>query len=181
MTFPIKTYDPANQFQFVCPVFKATTKIASCLTLRDLVWRGEHPEQRKGCQCAMESGKCPIPVIVTKITRLRNDPYHSDAPKVGALEFDILDAIAPVLTSDRAMQRHGVSAGEEKLLIKANEDARNGVRIITKPPRRIERVVDMEDVKAPAAALPAPTDASELVRAAQSGDMAAAINAEVGS
>lgn len=170
----IKTYEPTNQFQFVCPIFKATTKIASCIALRDIFWRGDRPEQRKGCQCVMESGKCPIPVVVSRITREQNDPYYSDTPKVGALEDDILDRIAPVLTMDKTINKHAMSEGERKLILKANEDARAGVRPERQPKRRAA-VVKMDDVKETLS--PAETDASELVKAAQSGDMSAAVNA----
>jgi hypothetical protein len=170
-----KTFERENQFQFVCPVFQATTKIASCLVLRDAVWRGEKVEQRQGCQCAMRSGKCPVPTIVTQMVRLKSDPYHSAEPTVGKLSYDILDGIAPVLVTDTMMGRFMLSAQEEKLLRQGNEDARSGKRVIQKKPRRQERVVEMEDVKETEQE-PASTDASELMRAAQSGDMSAAIN-----
>lgn len=173
-----KTLSPENQAKIICPVFHAETRIAGCFVLRDLWARGEGPaDKRQGCQCALSAGKCPIPVMLGRMIREPgNDPCHSAEPKLINIDDDILDRIAPVLVMDSTMRRFTISAGEEKALLKGNEDARSGKRVIVKKPRRKDPPVQMEEIKA--AETSASTDASELVTAAQSGDMSAAINAE---
>src|ERR1700751_4926921 len=115
--FERKTLSPENQFKFRCPVFGAETKIADCFKLRDLVWRGEGPPIRQGCQCAMNAGKCPIPVVLTRMVRDKSDPYHSDEPKVGKLQVDDLEKTAKVLVIESQIRRFSLSATEEKLLL----------------------------------------------------------------
>lgn len=176
-----KTLSPENQLKIRCPIFNAETRIAGCFMLRDLVWRGEGPEQRQGCQCAMRAGKCPIPVILTRMVRTGEDPLHSAEPKVGRIDDDILDKIAPVLVPETQMRRFSLSPQEEKAIAQANEDARSGKRAIKKYERRPERVIEELPARASAPKpkeAPPTTDAT--VAAATSGDMSAAINAAAG-
>lgn len=173
-----KTLSPENQFKFTCPIFRVETKISACFSLRDHFWRGERPPVRVGCQCAMDAGKCPIPVVLNRMIREGTDPYHSVEPRVGKLDYDVLDRISRVLVTDATMKRYPLSAGETGLLLRANEDARNGVLSAPKKSRREERVVETLPDVAPAEKT-TKSDASELMKAAASGDMTAAINAEV--
>lgn len=171
-----KTLSPENQLKITCPVFNAETRIAGCFHLRDLVWRGDRPDKRAGCQCALLAGKCPIPVILQRIIRTGEDTLYSAEPKLGKIDDDILDRISTTLVTDSEMRRHALSPQEEKALVRANEDARSGKRVIKKKVRREERVIEEIDTT-PGPAKTAPTDASALVKAAQSGDMSAAVNA----
>jgi hypothetical protein len=176
-----KTLSPENQLKIRCPVFPAETRIAGCFLLRDLVYRGDAPpDKRAGCQCAIMASKCPIPTLVKRMVREGVDEYHSAEPQVRDFDNDLLDQTGRVLVTDKMMRRYALTSGEEKALVQANENARSYVDKKVKKPRREERVMKLEDVEAPKTATPAPTDASELVKAAQSGDMAAAINAETG-
>jgi hypothetical protein len=172
---PCKTLSPENQFRFVCPVFKAETKIASCFAVRDLHARGEGPPTRRGCQVAMTTGKCPVWVILRDMRRTDEDPYYSDVPKLGTLGDDVLNHIAPIMSPDRILDRAAISAAELAALRARNDDAVAGVGRTAKqktkaaaklkadaPP--LEDVVSIE---------PAITDA------AKTGDMTAAINAEI--
>lgn len=163
-----KTLSPDNQLKIRCPVFNAETKIAGCFLLRDMVWRGERPEQRQGCQCALLAGKCPIPVILQRMVREGDDPYHSAEPKVGTLTDDVLDRIAPVLISDTQMNRHELTPQERKALVQGNEDARSGKRQIRKAPRREERVIDDTP--------PVSATDKAVIEAAKKGDLGAAIS-----
>jgi hypothetical protein len=169
--FERKTLSPENEFRFRCPIFPADVKIADCFKLRDMVWRGEGPNVRQGCQCAMNAGKCPVPNILKRMVRDGSDPYHSDAPKVGKLLHEDLEKIGSVLVIDSQMRRYGLSAAEEKHLVLANEAARKH-KPISKP-RRVERVV-MDEV--PAAKVETATP-DAVVAAAASGDLSAAITA----
>ena len=95
--------DPRNQFQFVCPIFEVTTKISQCFKLRELFWRGEKPEVRRGCQVCMRAGKCPAAAIVSKrypIGKSWQNDYASDTPVVGKLRKDILERIHRPIVAD---------------------------------------------------------------------------------
>jgi hypothetical protein len=171
-----KTLSPENQLKIKCPVFHAETKIAACFMLRDMVWRGEGPLQRQGCQCAMAAGKCPVPHILTKMVRTNEDNYHSVDinQKAAQIDYETMDRIAPVLVSDAMMRRYSLSALEEKAFAQGNEDARTGKHKTSKKPRRIERV--MEDVQFHAEAPKHDAATSATIEAAKTGDFAAAIN-----
>jgi hypothetical protein len=167
-----KTLSPENQFTFTCPVFRADTKIASCLALREVVWRGEPVAVRYGCQVAMHADKCPIPRIVRKMARMQDDPYHSAEPKKGSLHQIILDEIAPVLVNERVIDESGATALEKTALHRCNAAARAGSHMTTKS-RHYVKPAKMADV-APAA----PTISDATITAAASGDLSAALNAE---
>lgn len=170
-----KTLAPENEFKFRCPIFPADVKIADCFKLRDMVWRGEKPPVRQGCQCAMATSKCPIPNVITKMIRLNKenyDPYHSAEPKLGKLSQDDLERIAPVLVPDSQMRRYALSAVEEKCLVQANEAARKHKPMTSK--RREERVLDFDGVTETK-----PEETTDaVIAAAASGDLAAAITSE---
>lgn len=165
-----KTLSPDNQLRIQCPVFNAETRIASCFTLRDIVWRGERPAQRAGCQCALIAGKCPIPVVLQRMIRTREDALHSTEPKVVKFDDETLDRISTVIITDTEMRRHSLSPQEEKALARCNEDARSGKREIKKAPRRMERVIDDDPPKADVD--------NKIAQAAKTGDLGAAISTE---
>jgi hypothetical protein len=162
-----KTLDPNNQFQIQCPIFKATTRIAGCIMLRDKFWRGDPHEGRCGCKAALQANKCPIPHIFTKMLRDDGDPYHSPLPKVGSLEPEILNRIGPVLVPTDVMDKQGVTGRERELLLEANENTGKYAKSFVKPRR-----------KPIAAATPAAA-ASPTQTAAETGDMSAALNKEI--
>lgn len=172
-----KTLATENQLVINCPVFPTKSRIAACFILRDLVWRGDGPpDKRAGCQAAMHCGKCPIDRLVKRMVRNGTDEYHSVEPRVRDFDTELLDATGKVLITDKMMNRFSLSAAEAKYLVEHNEDAKNYVNKTVKKTRSIKQAaMELDTVEKPTA--PAKTDASELVSAAQSGDMSAAVNA----
>lgn len=171
-----KTLDPANQFSIVCPIFKAQTKLAACFALRDLWARGECPPTRRGCQVALDAGKCPIEHILQSMRLQGDDPYHSKEAKVGTLRATILERIAPVLVLEKAIERANVSPKEAEYLLKANEDARKGVGRAVKKARRADPdMTQLEITDTMAVVVPD----TAIAKAAKSGDMTAAVNAAI--
>ncbi|SER29289.1 hypothetical protein SAMN05216548_114125 [Faunimonas pinastri] len=184
-----KSLSPANLFHFVCPIFNVETRFATCVSLRDLVWKGRRPEQRKGCQACMSASKCPINNIIQDFGRLPDDPYHADEKRVGSLKDRHIERIMPVLVSPKLLDEYAVTPKERELILAANEAA--GAWVSGKQSKRSTRKtsVELEDVqretapvsrrsrKPPAESVkeraPEPADA---VLAAESGDMSAAIN-----
>jgi hypothetical protein len=172
-----KTLQHDNQLVINCPVFPTKSKIAACFILRDLVWRGDGPQDKRiGCQAAMHCGKCPIDPLIKRMVRDGSDEYHSAEPRVRDFDTQLLDATGKVLISDKMMQRFALSSAEQKYLLEHNENAKNYVNKTVKKGRSLKQpVMELENVEKPAA--PAKTDASAIVSAAQSGDMSAAVNA----
>lgn len=172
-----KTLQYDNQLVINCPVFPTKSKIAACFILRDLVWRGDGPkDKRQGCQAAMHCGKCPIDRLVKKMVQTGEDKMHASEPVVRDFDTELLDATGRVLISDKQMNQFMLSPAEQKYLVEHNESARNYVNQTVKKTRAIKQAaMELEDVAKPAA--PAKSDASTIVNAAQSGDMSAAVNA----
>jgi hypothetical protein len=174
-----KTLQHDNQLVINCPVFPTKSRIAACFILRDLVWRGDGPpDKRAGCQAAMTCGKCPIDRLVKRMVKTGEDKMHSTEQVVRDFDSDLLNATGRVLITDKTMQRFALTSAEEKYLLEHNENAKSYVNATVKKTRTIKQGMVLETVEAPKTA-PAESDASELVKAAQSGDMSAAINAEV--
>ena len=115
-----------NQFKFKCPIFNAETKMATCVKLRNLVWKGLTPEKRRGCQACMSAGKCPAAQIVQKMAMsgprsMQPDDYGSTAPVLGKLRRDILERIRPVMVMSSTIQRLSLSSIEVNMIETANE------------------------------------------------------------
>jgi hypothetical protein len=171
-----KTLQHENQLVINCPVFATKSRIAACFILRDLVWRGDGPtDKRIGCQAAMVCGKCPIDRLVKDMVKTGKDEYHSTEPKERSFDAELLHSVGKVLITDQMMQRFALSSVEQKLLLQHNDDAKNYVDQRVKKTRKISAGVELDAIEAPKVA----PVASALVSAAQSGDMTAAINAEV--
>jgi hypothetical protein len=178
---PRLTLSPENQLLITCPIFNSNTKIAGCFQLHGLYMRGEGPPVRRGCQVAMAAGKCPVNVILKDMLRKDDDPYHSVTAKLGNLAPDILDRIAPVLVLERHIERANLPPAEAAALMKANEDARSGIRKVVKAKRKIDPTPDQMVAMQPSV-LKTSTEtkpAAAVMEAAKSGDMAAAINEEM--
>ncbi|WP_062120598.1 hypothetical protein [Aureimonas sp. AU40] len=117
-----KTLSDQNQFTFTCPIFDATTRMVSCMNLRELVWSGRRPEKRQGCQAALCAGKCPINNIIKRLgVGDYGDPYGSFEPKHGSLRREDLQRIRPVICDERDMKKYEVSARERELIATAND------------------------------------------------------------
>lgn len=115
-----------NQFSFKCPIFNAETRMASCIKLRNLFWRGLRPEKRRGCQACMESGKCPAAQIAQRMALAGHrtpiaDEYASDTPVMGKLRRDILERIRSVVVLHSTIMRHGLTSVEAKMIESAND------------------------------------------------------------
>jgi hypothetical protein len=181
---PAKTLDIENQFSFVCPIFDSQTKISTCFTLRELVWRNENPDVRKGCQMCMKHGKCPINNIVWDMIRKPGfDPYTSKEAKVGKLQERHLVQIERVIIPDKeiekALDADRILPAEAKKMTAANATARDR----SNKPLRKSADFELEDVQTQivtrrSSKVVAETEeVSATVKAAMSGDMSAAVNA----
>lgn len=172
---PRRTLMATNQFQFVCPIFKVTAKIADCFRLRDLVWKGNKPEVRRGCQTCMRASKCPINNILHDMIRDGSDPYHSDTPVVGKLERHVLDRIAPILVIESWIHPE-CTPKERELILQANAEA-HPVTHRSEAPRRRQSTQRRVSTSSHASntASTAPAESS----AAVTGDMSAVVNSIV--
>ena len=121
MTHRYLTLAPENEFQFVCPVFNAKTKMASCMVLRERVWMGQETDKRQGCQAAMNCSMCPAAVIVTQISKHAaqpvSDDYGSVEPKVGKLHASILERIRNTIPIKSMLDRFALTPSERDLLV----------------------------------------------------------------
>lgn len=169
------TFSPQNQLSFVCPIFNVSTKMAACLKLRELVWRGKTPDVRKGCQACMKSSKCPAAAIVQKISYTKApDAYGSLTPVEARLDDAILGRILPVVVQEAHLNLCDVPAAERALIETAN--ARIEKQMVSAPKQPIAaRRRAVAKVDTPKAA-PAPSVPNAIQDAAASGDLAAAIN-----
>jgi hypothetical protein len=168
---PKKTLDEENnKLRIICPIFHAETPIATCFKLRDIVWRGDRPPQRQGCQACMRASKCPINNIIIGMMRdPDSDPYYSAEPKVVNLKDYDLEAIARVKVIDQFLRGYTLSDKEQAMIEKANADARahadgKGVKRTRRPLSVSEEIEEPVRVE------------SSTASAAETGDMAAAIN-----
>lgn len=179
----VLTFARENQFSFTCPIFNASTKIAACIQLRDLVWAGKRVDKRLGCQACMRSSKCPATLIVDRIMRSRHevdDSYGSAEPVNGKLRVDVLEYIRPIVVLENDLNRYGVSSGERILISSANERIDQMLKTApTGAGRSIPRsqVTFTAPTKRTASKpTPAPVTDTGINVAAASGDMSAAIN-----
>lgn len=178
-----KTFSDENQFEFVCPLFNAQTKMRSCMALREGVWMGKPIEKRRGCQAAMHANKCPIDRICKRVgDQNYGDPYGSDTPKVGSLRKDDLQRMLPVVCDQRMMERHGASQAEIQLMESANERIQKALGASRTSATEI--LDDDVEVKPTRRAAPAPKAAKPTTLATNTnndaalrGDISAALNA----
>ena len=172
-----KTYSESNQFKLACPIFNVEVPIAGCFKLREVVWTGERPNVRRGCQACMRADKCPINEIVKDLRYRDDDPYYSPVEVVGRLEDKHLAAIAPVSVPEYVIKQYPLDEKELAFIQRANALAKEGKHLRVEAPRKQKA--------RPKPAQPAKIEAasSQTVQAAISGDMSAAINkaAEQGS
>lgn len=162
-----------NEFRFHCPPLGVEVRLADCITLRDRVWRGERPEERRGCQACMHASKCPAAAIVHDMWTIKVDPgYFSAVPKVGALDAKLLERLGRIVVPEKTLDLLVVPDDERLAILNANEAVgkaiRKGSAVDTSSwsqsaptKRRSARKSD------------APT--SELVAAAISGDLSLAV------
>ena len=174
---------PSNQFSFVCPIFDVETKISACIKLRELVWKGQRPEVRVGCQACMSASKCPAATIVQRMAignRLAPDEYFSAQPSKGKLRVDILEHIQPVIVLENTdaakventIAQYGVPSAEANLIRSSSERIAKqlGVAPQAKPlgQSKARKFVEVEKT--------APKSTPQINTAAATGDLSAAIN-----
>lgn len=159
----------SNKLQIKCPVFEAPTKVSACVKLRDMVWRGEKPEKRQGCQVAMRCGTCPVAQLVqyTAFASEKIDHYYSDVPVMGRLRKDVLDRISNTLNTRSIMSFYTLSLGEIKMLESSVDRIRLmvGKAPVATDERKAKRIVKKSVPKA-----------AKIDAAAATGDMSAAVN-----
>jgi hypothetical protein len=175
-----KTLSPTNQFCFKCPIFKTEVKLATCLMLRDKVWRGEKIEVRGGCQAAMHDSKCPVVHVLPEMMRAdstgnSDDPYHSVEKVVGSLSNWILKRITPIMMMQRTIDQFAMSPQERQLLEESNSmiPEINEKKERLRPIRHTKAVPLADSKEIEAKSHPVVADS---IAAATSGDMTAAIN-----
>lgn len=157
-------YSEDNEFQFVCPVFDAKTKMAACSKLLSIYYKGENFDKRRGCQACMSSGKCPVLKMHQSVWQTKYDTsvYFSRTPTTGKLGQDILDSVARVVVLDSTISSFRVPVAEISL-IETSGDRIAGA-IASAPAKRKSIKASYEKQ-------------SKLANsAAQTGDMSAAIN-----
>lgn len=173
-----------NKFRFVCPIFNSETSMASCVLLRNLAMSGKPGDKRRGCQACIMSGKCPAAAIVSRIIYGREvpDDYGSETPIVGKLRQSVLNRVHRVIVQEKHMSLCGISDVERKLIATANE--RIAKMLLTAPkdsgdsaPRHA--VTSRAPAKSRKSAAPKVKANETVMNAAMTGDMTAAINAEV--
>jgi hypothetical protein len=184
------TLSRENEFQFTCPVFNATTKMAACMVLREAVWMGKRVEKRQGCQAAMNCSMCPAAAIVNKMSFARqpvSDDYGSKEPKVGKIHADILERIKNIIPIQRELGRFALSDNERQMLLTTRgrieeqlktAPGRDGKTTAFIEPKRRGSLINEPVEASPRAARPAkPAQDNTINHAAMTGDMTAAINA----
>jgi hypothetical protein len=171
-----------NKFSFTCPVFNAETRMGACVELRDITMGGGVFPKRKGCQAAIKCSMCPAAAMVSMYWQnknWKNDHHGSLEPKKGRLHAQVLERVARVMAYKGFYKHIDVSAREEELLQSAGERIREQLK--TAPGETTDRFVDLDDAPKrrakPKAAAPAPKTNDALSKAAQTGDMSAALNA----
>lgn len=120
----VNSFRMDNQFKFTCPIFGADVEMRQCMSLREMVWRGQGPRVRKGCQACMSASKCPIVHVVKECDPDRGiDPYFSKEPKLGKLSDKVLKTIAPLVVSDyifRQSQFADMRDNERDMILNTN-------------------------------------------------------------
>lgn len=163
---PKLTLDESNQLHVICPIFQAETPIAACFKLRELVWCGQAPVQRQGCQACMRASKCPINNILWGMIRKPDsDPYGSRTKKVVQFHTEDLERIARVVVPEKLLESYSLSDKELVMIKRANAAAGQG---LVKRSRWVEEHAEIEEIAA--------TPARDEFAAAKTGDMSAAIN-----
>lgn len=161
-----------NRAQIECPVFKATVELRGCFKIQERYMRGEVVKTsdgrptRQGCQSCMASAKCPTWHIVQDLRRRPEsvEGLYSADPKLVKLPTSILERIAPIQTLEMHTARFEPSPREKELI-----DQANGMKLpertveVAKPRKRVIKKVDAVD--------------DAVIVAAQSGNLAAALNA----
>lgn len=188
------TLSEENQFSFVCPLFDVTTKMAQCMKLRELKWMGrpivnkEGQSIRRGCQAAMDCGKCPAAEAVSQIIYSKAkegvpDFYGSKTPVVGKLRTDLLQRIRAAMMRESVMEKYGVPDAERALLETANSRIDAQLKVAPKgegnySPRFAsdEPVTTRRRTTARSVRRETPVVSKQQNDAALTGDLAAAIN-----
>lgn len=166
-----------NQFSFVCPIFNVSTKMAACVKLRTMVYRGQGPEVRKGCQACMASNKCPAIHAVNSMIYGKEKaefPYVSPTPVEGKLRADILERIAPVVVQSAHLQKFSVPASEVALIQTANERI---IKQLGGAPKQGGKTGGSKMSSARRAKSETAPVQTSVQQAAATGDLTAAINA----
>lgn len=172
--------DARNGFSFQCPIFEVSTRISLCFKLRDMVWAGNKPEVRKGCQACMRSGKCPAAAITAKKypqSKKWQDEYASDEPVMGKIRKDILERIHRPIVLDRTMDEFGCSDAERMKIATASDRIGKMIGAAPLPDDDRPSYVPTSEAGSAVKKRRSPTKNTAIKSAAASGDLAAAINA----
>jgi len=167
---------PQNKALIQCPIFNATVKVASCVTLRDKVWRNEQIAVRKGCQACMRSSKCPVAEMVRRAAfnlSATNDHLGSREEKIVPIEHDLLARIRPVIVMNTHIRDLDVPAIEQQLIATANKRIDAAMQ---KAPQAVKQSAIIRSPRRPnKTKVTSPVPNERLKDAALTGNLAAAI------
>lgn len=177
-TDPIASFSTANQLKIICPIFGVESEVRVCLHLRDELWAGRKKDVRRGCQACLHDSKCPIVVIVQETFRTGEDPgYFSREPRVVSIKDKHLDRIQRVLVQDKTLNDYGVPDNERLAIAAVNRwDAKLKGRV---PGHKLEELPSAGPARKPAEK-PIEAPKTDLIEAAATGDLTAAINEATG-
>jgi len=164
-----------NKALIQCPIFNTTAKVASCVALREKVWRGEKIAVRRGCQACQRSSKCPAAEMVRRVAfglNSANDSLGSREEKIVPIEYDLLARIRPVVVMDTHMRELDVPEIEQQLIATANKRIDAAMQKAPQATRQTNIVRGFHDHKQ---TKPQAPSNERLKQAAISGDLAAAI------
>jgi len=166
---------PANKALIQCPIFNTQVKVASCVALREKVWRNDQIAVRKGCQACMRSSKCPVAEMERRVTfglSTANNSLGSREAKLVPIEYDLLARIRPVMVLDSHIKELDVPEIEQQLIATADkriEAAMKNAPQATKQTNTIRGFRNSKRTK------PQALSNERLKQAAITGDLAAAI------
>lgn len=124
------TLSSVNKARVKCPIFNTTVNVASCVNLRDKVWRNERVDVRRGCQACMRCSKCPVAKLITKISFSSTYPDNlgSKEPKLLNFSDDVLTAIKNVVVLENVMDHFNVPDIERQLIYSAQSRIEEAIK-----------------------------------------------------
>jgi hypothetical protein len=169
------TLSASNELTVTCPTLGVETKLADCFILRDRVWRGEKPTERRGCQACMAASKCAAAAIVHDMWVSKVDPgYFSATSKHGSLDASLVDRLGRVIVPEKTLDLFGVVDPERAVILASNEAGRASKRAAIDTSDWAQEKPKRRSSTKPTIKAQAPDN--NTVAAAVAGDMSAAVN-----
>lgn len=168
-----------NAFRFNCPVFATEVEVSDCFRLLEQHMKGFRVAGRNGCQACMSASKCPTREMFDEAAE---DPsrYFSATPKLGRISESVLEAIEPILVTEKTLENFSVDSEDRATIAALNESSKPG-RGKAKRSKIIEPLDPASKTKRTTLppVKPRPVVDEGVATAAQTGDLSAAITAAV--